>query len=312
MVHRHQMVTIRPFDGSPEDAEGLLLVERATFDESPYSPAEVQAMLGGQGQQAWLALAGDEVVGFVAAFLTRGLGGGCWEIDLLAVHPDWGRRGIATRLIRAASDDGKGAAPRARAVVALENEGSAGAFLRAGFRAQPEVQELFIGRFEELDPVPSVTVGVTVRGAPDPAEIRPWRPDLPQPPDSPSREALDAAPAPGGVSLLVAEGPGGSSGQRGEGYAELIWVQTLLYRGVWIESLAVSTAAARGALVRAAVARAAAAGVDEIGAMVPAGRRAFKDTLRAAGLRSLGEFRWLVADLPLPGLATPPPTGEPA
>jgi ribosomal protein S18 acetylase RimI-like enzyme len=304
------MVTIRPFDGSPEDAEGLLLVERATFDESPYSPAEVQAMLGGDVQHAWLALAGDEVVGFVAAFVTCGLSGPCWEIDLLAVHPDWSRRGIATRLIRAAADQGKGVAPRARAVVALENEGSAGAFLRAGFRPEPQVHELFIGRFEELDPVPLVTVGVAVRDTVDPARVRAWRPDLPSQADLPPREALVAAPAPGGVSLLVAEQSGGLAEQQGEGYAELIWVQTLLYRGAWIESLAVSTAAARGALVRAAVERAAAAGVDEIGALVPAGRQAFKDALRAAGLRSLGEFRWLVADLPLPGLAVPPLAGN--
>ncbi|MEJ2208511.1 MAG: GNAT family N-acetyltransferase, partial [Anaerolineae bacterium] len=261
MVRKRQAVTIRPFDGSPEDAEGLLLVERATFDESPYSPAEVQAMLGGDVQRAWLALAGDDVVGFVAAFVTRGLSGPCWEIDLLAVHPDWSRRGIATRLIRAAADQGKEVAPRARAVVALENEGSAGAFLRAGFRPRPQVHELFIGRFEEMEPASSVTLGVTVRDAVSPAEVLAWRADLrwqpglqPQP-DPPSGEVRDAAPAPGGVSLLVAQRPGGQAGQKGEGYAELIWVQTLLYRGVWIESLAVSTAAARGALVRAAVER---------------------------------------------------------
>lgn len=309
MVQKRRMVTIRPFDGSLEDAEGLLLVERATFDESPYSPFDVQAMLRGDAQQAWLALAGDEVVGFVAAFLTRGLSGPCWELDLLAVHPGWSRQGIATRMIRAAADYGKGMAPWARAVVALDNEGSARAFLRAGFRPHLQVHELFIGRFEELEPAPAVTLGVTVRQAVDPAEVRAWRPDLPFPPKL-SREALDTAPAPGGVSLLLAGPSRETNGRPVGGYAELLWVQTLLYRGVWMESLAASTAAARGALVRAAVEGAAAAGVDEIGAMVSPGQQALKDALRAAGLDSLGEFRWLVAGLPLPGLAAPSPAGD--
>lgn len=284
-MKRRTGITIRPFAGSLEDAEGLLLVERATFDESPYSPVEMQAMLSAGSQRAWLALAGDEVIGFVAAFATQGLAGPCWEIDLLAVHPDWTRQGVATRLIRAAAAHGTHVAPRARAVVALENEGSAAAFLRAGFQPQPQVHELFIGRLEEMAPGPSPTTGVAVRQATGPAEILSWRPSV-------RSDGLD------GVSLLLAEQHGSPAG-----YAELIWVQTLLYRGVWIESLAADTGAVRGALVRAAVEQAAAAELDEIGAMVPGEQRALAGALQAAGLSSLGQFRWLVADLPLPGLA---------
>ncbi len=295
---RRTAVTIRPFDGSLEDAEGLLLVERATFDESPYSPAEVQALLGARSQQAWLALAGDQVVGFVAAFVTRGLSGPCWEIDLLAVHPGWARQGVATRLIRSASAFGARMAPRARAVVALENEGSAGAFLRAGFRAQPQVHELLIGRLDDLPRRPAVTVGMAVRAATSLAEILPWRPELR------ADQATCAEPGPGGVSLLVAEQQGQPAG-----YAELVWVQTLLYRGIWIESLAAASAPACGALVRAAVEQAAASGLDEIGAMVPNEQQALKDALRSAELAPLGEFHWLVAELPLPGLAAALPLG---
>jgi ribosomal protein S18 acetylase RimI-like enzyme len=282
------VVTIRPFDGSLDDAEGLLLVERATFDESPYSPAEVQAILADGWQHAWLARAGDEVVGFVVAFVTRGRSGPCWEIDLLAVHPRWAGQGVATRLIRAASAHGARLAPRARAVVAQENGGSAGAFLRAGFRSHPKVHELLIGRLTEVARRPTVTVGVAVHEAAGPAQ----------------EGAGTTQPAPGRASLLLAQQQGQPAGT-----AELIWVQTLLYRGIWIESLVAHTAAARGALVRAAVERAAAAGLDEIGAMVPLDQPALRDALRAADLASLGEFRWLVAELPLPGLVGPSPAG---
>lgn len=308
-MKRRTGVIIRPFAASLDDAEGLLLVERATFDECPYSPAEVQAMLTTGPQRAWLAVAGDQVVGFVAAFATRGLSGPCWEIDLLAVHPDWSRQGIASRLIRAASVHGARTADRARAVVALDNDGSTAAFERAGFRAQPEGHELFIQRLEEGTKGPSVTVGVTVREAAGTDEVLPWRPDLD--PGANWQADLDprAAPEPGSVSLLVAEQNSPSARRGITGYAELIWVQTLLYRGVWIESLAADTAPARGALVRAAVERAVAAGLDEIGAMAPSGS-ALAEALQAAGLASLGAFRWLVARLPLPGLAAPPPVGE--
>jgi hypothetical protein len=83
----------------------------------------------------------------------------------------------------------------------------------------------------------------------------------------------------------------------------LIEVQTLLYRGLWIESLAASTQTVRVALVNEALNRAMSMGLDEIGMMVPAGERSLQDALLAAGFRSLEDFDWLRADLPLPGLA---------
>jgi len=49
---------------------------------------------------------------------------------------------------------------------------------------------------------------------------------------------------------------------------------------------------------------------DEIGAMVRPRDWAFRDTLLARGFRSLGEFHWLVARLPLPGLAAAPLASE--
>ena len=49
-------------------------------------------MLTDGPQRAWLAIADDRVAGFVVAFATTGLHGPRWEIDLLAVLPDWRRR----------------------------------------------------------------------------------------------------------------------------------------------------------------------------------------------------------------------------
>lgn len=275
---------IRAFDGSLADAEGLLVVERATFDEAPYSPEQVRALLTEGPQRAWLALAAGEVVGFVIGFATHGLAGVSWEIDLLAIHAEWRGRGLATRLIWAASAHGASLARRARAVVASDNPASAVAFRRAGF-CPAERCTLLIYRPDEHDFAPEPVPGVRVRAAASPAELAGWF-EGPPPGELP------------GLTLLLAEQTGQVAG-----YAELLAVQTLLYRGIWIESLGASSQAVRSALIQAALERAVAAGLDEIGAMVPEADRALQQALRAARFHSLGTFSWLRADLPLPGLA---------
>jgi ribosomal protein S18 acetylase RimI-like enzyme len=292
-------IVIRAFDGSLADAEGLLVVERATFDESPYSAEQVRALLTGGTQRAWLAMAGSTVTGFVAIFPTYGLRGPCWEIDLLAVHPDWAGRGLATRLIRAATACGEQVAGGARAVVAADNGASVRAFARAGFRPGPEVCHLLIYRTDGPEAHPWSALGVTFRETTDPAEVQPLGG---RPGDLPVRhDVLDC-------TLLLAEQHGQPAG-----YAELIDVQTILYRGVWIESLVASTQVMREALVQQAVDRATAAGLDEIGAMVPKSDWPRQKAFLARGFRSLGNFCWLTAGLPLPevhALSQSPPRME--
>lgn len=288
---------IRRFAGTLADAEGLLAVERATFDESPYSAGQVQAMLAGGAQRAWLAVNGGQVVGFVAAFPTTGLGGPCWEIDLLAVHPDWTGQQLATRLVRTAANAGREVARKTRAAVAADNAASARAFLRTGFR-RAGACELFIQQIRERSPRPWTALGVTVREAASLEEAARWLPE-----DTaltaPARSGTQHEPqGEGPWILLLAEHQGQPAG-----YSELIEVQTLLYHGLWIESLSASTQEVRAALLNKARNQAMTLGLDEIGMMVPAGERSLPETLRAAGFRSLGNFDWLRADLPLPGLA---------
>jgi ribosomal protein S18 acetylase RimI-like enzyme len=305
---QHKTV-IRAFDGSLADAEGLLAVEKATFDEAPYSAEQVQAMLTGGAQRAWLATGGGQVVGFIVAFLTHGLGDPRWEIDLLAVHPDCTGRGLAARLIRKAAAGGMRLARRARAVVATDNVASARAFLRAGFR-RAGLCELLICRLEDQAPRPWVALGVTVREAANIEEVAGW---LPKDAVHGAVDESEVGQERRGLTLLVAEYHGHPTG-----YAELIEVQTLLYRGLWIESLSASAplagaeqvnaamcrgALVRGALIHEAVNRASAAGLDEIGMLVPERDQAMRKDLRSAGFRSLGAFDWLAAVLPLPGLA---------
>lgn len=285
---------IRAFDGSLDDAKGLLGVEKATFNESPYTAQQVQAMLGGGAQRAWLAFDGDQVVGFVIAFLTYGASGPWWEIDLLAVHPDWTGRGLATRLIATAAAHGAGATGKARAVVSTENSRSGRAFARAGFQ-RAERCELLIFRPQDGTPRPWHALGVTIREARGREAV-----------ERCMQEGAGTAGSPGslreysGRIVLVAE-----SRSEVAGCAELSEVQTLLYRGLWIESLIASRQAVRIALAHGALDYAAAAGLDEIGMMAPVRDYSLRVALKESGFRSLGQFHWFEAELPVHALALP-------
>jgi ribosomal protein S18 acetylase RimI-like enzyme len=251
--------------------------------------------------RAWLAMGDGQVVGCVIAFLTSGLRGPCWEIDLLAVLPEWTRRGLATRLIRAASAEGAQHARRARAVVATDNHASSRAFQRAGFRPGPEVCQLLITRPQEQGPCLPEERDLTIHEADDAAKLAAWLSGEQAPVEAISPRPDQAEHSYGDLRLLAA----GRDGQVA-GYAELILVQTLLYRGLWIETLVSSHEPAGRALVCQVVNRAFSAGLDEVGAMVPSDDGPLQETLLKAGFRSLGEFRWLQSRLPLPGIAAAP------
>jgi len=331
---KQDTAVVRTFDGSLADAEGLLAVEQATFAESPYDAPQVRDMLTTGRQRAWLAVGGGQVVGFVIAFPTTGLGGSWWEIDLLAILPEWRGRRLATPLIRAAAEAGAAAAARARAVVADDNQPSLRAFVRAGFRVGAERTHLLIRRFEKPSPEPEPPPGLVIREPAASDEINRWLGDsawfslenemaqdwsnladwtsLPRARakwdsrpwwwratghDNSLATAPDPLRRPPGLRLLLAEEAG-----QPVGYAELIEVQTLLYHGLWIESLAAADQRARQALVQAVVTQAGSGGdLDEIGTLVPLGERRLQRALRAGGFRSLGVYRWLSADLPLSG-----------
>ena len=297
-------LTIRPFNGSLADAEGLLAVERATFDESPYTVEDVQAMLVEGPQRAWLAVQDEGVAGFAIGFPVTGLHGSWWEVDLLAVRPECRGRRLGHRLIEATLAHGAGVARKARALVANDNGASEQAFVRAGFRVTPGDRELLI-----LRPVETARRNPTrwnghVREASSRSEAMECLACLPRavPPAgfTPERWGDETGNGPGakGLTLLLAEQRPDLEPTRLAGCAELIEVQTLLYRGVWIESLRAASPGACGALVEQAVERVFEADLDEIGAVVHEEDWTLQRALRSAGFRSLGGFRWLVAEMP--------------
>jgi GNAT superfamily N-acetyltransferase len=294
-------LSIRAFDGSLSDAEGLLAVEQATFNESPYTAEQVRAMLSTGDQHAMLAIDEGRVVGFAIAFLTHSLRGACCEIDLLAVHPDWTRRGLGRRLIGAAASRGADGADRARAVVSTENAGSGRAFARVGFRCTGRC-ELLIFRPEDGLPRPWHALGVTIRQTRDMDDVQGCVQSIGGELDSAYLSELLEQDS---WTLLVAR-----SHDETVGCAELSEVQTLLYHGVWIESLAASRSAVRVALAHGALQHAASARLDEIGMMVPVVDHSLRVALKETGFRSLGQFDWFETELPVTDQSLPMADGH--
>ena len=232
-------ILLRPFNGCLEDAQGILAVDRVTFNDCPYLPEKIVRLLAGGEQRAWVAEAGGSVVGFVSAFPTRTLQAENWEIDLLAVHPQHRGQGIGTALIKlaVAGATGSGATlrhgsgqARARAAVAVRNRASRRAFEAAGFQSPSVAHHLMrcdVAGATARPPVPGMEA------------VRP------QVTEADARGVLRLAPAlpltvsevirlanVGGNTLLVVERDG-----RVSAFVELVRVQTLLYAGAWVEML---------------------------------------------------------------------------
>jgi ribosomal protein S18 acetylase RimI-like enzyme len=293
---------IRPFDGSRRDAEGLLAVERETFAESPYSADEVIRLLTSGEQRAWLAIVEGEVTGFATAFPTCTLHGRRREVDLVAVQPASQGQGIATGLIKAAVEGAGGhSLNEARALAATDNPASQRAFTKAGFTPDETVCDLLLYEVRGFVPGPLDSGPVTVRdlalsakeaaavlrldegltlspsrsqipsrGGSHAAGSRAWEPALLQNRDllRPSDVLALASRKANEILVAVRE-------EEIVGFAELLYVETLLYRGIWLESVIAKGAdrEIQAALISEAVERAKRKRLDEIGCLVRTRKR---------------------------------------
>ena len=270
---------IRPFDGSRHDAEGLLAVEKETFTQSPYSADEVIYLLTNGGQRAWLALDEGKVTAFVMAFPTYTLHGRNWEVDLLAVQPAFQGHGIATELIKAAVKGAGGhSLDTARALAATDNPASQRAFTKAGFTPEETLCYLLLYEIRGFVPRPLNSGPVTVRdlalSIEEAAAVLRLGEGLTLRPDNvvalASRKANEIVVALRGGQIV--------------GFAELLYVETLLYRGIWLESLIAPGAdrEIQAALISEAVERAKRKRLDEIGCLVRTRKRGMTEDAERA------------------------------
>jgi predicted N-acetyltransferase YhbS len=107
MAGKEAKVKIRPME--PEDIDAVLTIDRkiSGVQRAITYRDLVRDFLGGQIDLSFVAEAENQVIGFVVAYLTyvaEKVTEAC-VIQILGVDPDYGRQGIATKLIQAQLDE---------------------------------------------------------------------------------------------------------------------------------------------------------------------------------------------------------------
>lgn len=153
-------MSIRTQLARKEDIAGICQVIGSVWPESAFSVDRIEGVLEDPSHATMVSIIEGVAVGFVDGFLTTSEGGVTrWEIDLLAVHPDVQRRGIATALIAANTQIGQSrGAAMARGLVGVDNVGSQRAFAGCGYETDNEFCELLVTT------KPHQTMGVTETG----------------------------------------------------------------------------------------------------------------------------------------------------
>jgi GNAT superfamily N-acetyltransferase len=130
----------------PKDIGPITAVKRLAWPDEDCDPARVKTALAAPRHQTHVIEVEGELVGFVDGFLTYGENSATrWEVDLLAVHPEYHGRGLGSRLIAANTQAGAAAeADLIRSLIHIDNHASEGAFARCGYEAQPGEQQLMV------------------------------------------------------------------------------------------------------------------------------------------------------------------------
>jgi N-acetylglutamate synthase-like GNAT family acetyltransferase len=238
-MERGPVILLR--EATPADIPGIAAVVRDAWGQD-ILPDVCEAQTRCQACALWVAAEGDNVTGFVSAFLTVDKDGKRrWEVDLLAVrHANQGQR-LGQQLVEAACEDERvRSTPIARAAIHVNSVVSQKTFKNAGFTTDGEVHKL-------LTWTPTRDTGPIVYG--------------------------------GSVTLVP--------------------VDTLTYRGLWLEGLTAYNVDAdeQRSAVHTARSIIAWEGRHNTGAMIPAigSHRLAPDLEETAEM--IGEYHWFIKTL---------------
>ncbi|MBZ0279618.1 MAG: GNAT family N-acetyltransferase [Anaerolineae bacterium] len=139
------MVLIRR--ANEQDIEDIIQVKQAVWPDEAADAALMRQVIWDAAHLTQVAIVDDGVVGFVDGFNTLSLKGvPQWNLDLIAVHPAFQGRGIASDLMRANTGAGRDTgAGQARGLVAVDNVASQRTFMRCGYVCDEVVCGLYVG-----------------------------------------------------------------------------------------------------------------------------------------------------------------------
>ena len=263
------------------DATALLSVERRTLGDSRYSAREALRVIRRPEHHAYLAVSAGKVIGFCSCFETEAAPGKCLEIDMIGTLPEHQSRGVGTRLLEYSLDEARQrCVTQARAVVALGNLGSQKAFGNAGLRPSSSPYDMLVYSVLGRVPVPFLRPGWSWHRS---AEGRF------APPDDYAGAKCSASGRHRNVHWI-------RTVASTVAMAEVVQVETLAYRGLWIENLLATSQGFLCTLARALVEEAKRLDLDEVGFLFerPTARSGNDEeylTLAREGYQPVGTYR---------------------
>ncbi|MCJ7622202.1 MAG: GNAT family N-acetyltransferase [Anaerolineaceae bacterium] len=140
-------------EATQKDISWITAVKKSCWPEENADPDLIKNVLEAPHHSIQVAVCDDVIAGFVDSFLTNaGDGTPRWEVDLLAVHPEYRGRKLGEQLVRASI--GTKLAKQAtltRALIQVENIASQVTFSRCGFQLEEQVCSLFISNDQTQD-----------------------------------------------------------------------------------------------------------------------------------------------------------------
>ena len=125
-----------------EDAQAIHLILQEVWGDSLLFDV-FRHHISSPKHQVFVAVYTDEIVGFLSAFLVS-KPTPSWEIDILAVHPQWQGMGIGTSLVAEALTYGSNlGVDWATASIRVDNKASQRTFSKTGFTTDEKVLNLF-------------------------------------------------------------------------------------------------------------------------------------------------------------------------
>jgi predicted N-acetyltransferase YhbS len=137
-------IEIRP--AAAEDVEGISAVKQLVWSDEESDCELIRSALNDPNHIAFVAAAGEAIVGFVDGFMKSDVEGKQqWQVDLLAVHPEYRGMSVGMRLVRASVAAGtQNGAQYSRALIQVGNAASQRTFAKCGFQPLVAVCNLFI------------------------------------------------------------------------------------------------------------------------------------------------------------------------
>lgn len=136
-------------EANAADVAGIIKVKQAVWPDAENDADLIGKIVADAGHVTQVSVVDGVIAGFVDGFMTRGTR---WELDLIAVHPDFQCQGLAGTLMQANTDAGRErGAMQARGLVEVNNVGSQKTFARCGYVLEEMLCGLYVVGREQAE-----------------------------------------------------------------------------------------------------------------------------------------------------------------